>query len=138
MVADIGAARGYRASASSCRITRLAGGSRRRTWRARWRWPSGIAIGANHPIAYQADAFDGYGVAHVVNISPNAYPGTIGNWCAFIEGGWELTSSVSDKEPNKEIPRRYHRRWNGNGYKCVRARPRDYSVSLRQYHRVGG
>ena len=66
------------------------------------------------------------------------YPGTIGNWCAFIEGGWELTSSVSHDEPDKEIRRRYHRRRNGSGYKCVRARRRDDSVNLRQYHRVSG
>ena len=41
---------------------------RRRAWRARWRWPSGIAVGANEPIANQADAFDGYGVAQIIDI----------------------------------------------------------------------
>src|SRR4029077_4896382 len=30
--------------------------SRCRAWSARWRWPSGIAVGANEPIANQADA----------------------------------------------------------------------------------
>ena len=101
-------------------------------WSARWRWPSGIAVGANEPIANQSPAVaNSIGWRRqVVDISPNAYPGTIGKWCGFIEGGRELTGSVSDEEPDKEIRRRYHRRRNGSGYKCVRARRRDHSVSL--------
>ena len=42
-------------------------GRRRRAWSARWRWTAGIAVGANEPIANQAEAFDGCGAAQVIN-----------------------------------------------------------------------
>src|SRR3954465_7086483 len=44
-------------------------GGRCRARRARWCWPSGIAVGANEPIANQTDAFDCYRVAEVVRVS---------------------------------------------------------------------
>src|SRR5262249_18748735 len=106
-------------------------GGRCRAWRARWRWPSGIAIGANQPITNQSSAsshFDWLSVTEVVNISPNAYPRTIGQvGSRFIEGGWELTGSVSYEEPDKKIRRRYRRGRNGSGDKCVCALLRDYT-----------
>ena len=142
MVADIGAAGADRASGSSRRIGWLARGRGCRAWRACWRWPSGIPFGTNEPIADQSASsshFDWLRVAEVIRISPNAYPRTHGQvGSRLIEGGWELTGSVSDKKPDKKIRRRYHRGRNDSGYECVRALLRDYSGSHRQYYRVSG
>ena len=133
MVADIGAAGGYRASASSRRVARRASGGRCRAWRTRRRRPSGIAFGTNEPIANQTSRFDCDSSTQIIDICGLSDPGTVGQGSRFIERGWELTGVVSyeepDKndrqcelqEPDKEIRRRYHRGRNDSGYECVRA-----------------